>query len=784
MAYGGWRMADAIRPSTMCHQPSAISHDCGAVSRPLRFTFIIFLAALSTTLAAVGGWRFARASAPVSGPIIVISIDTLRADHLPAYGYRKVKTPAIDALAADGVVFDRAYSHAPQTLPAHAALLSGQLPFETGVRDNVGFTIRPGERLLPQLLRERGFTTAGVVSAFVLRKETGIGEGFDFFDGEMPPASPELSIGQVQRDGGASEQIAEKWLDRIGSSRAFLFLHLYEPHKPYAPPPKYAEYAPYDGEVAYSDEIVGKLIRYLKSHQLYDRSTIVLLSDHGEGLGDHGEQEHGLFVYEEALHVPLIVKQEGNAGAGRRVADLVQHIDLVPTILDLVKAPAPGNLRGRSLKALLDGTGRVPETAIYSEALYSRYHFGWSELVALTDARYRYIKAPREELYDLQTDPHERQNLAADRTQARQALRGALDRLVANATIHAPASVPADARERLQALGYVGAQTDISDAPGETLPDPKDKRQILETYRAAVDLAAERKWLAAIGLLQQIVHEDPGMADVWSQLAAFAGRADRLDLAVDAYKHYIELKPSDPNGYLGAAAALLKQRRLEDARAHAELGAQMAGEPPSESGGAGAAGGDRARSRAAAHEMLARIALARHDAAAARTQAELARQSDPKLPLPPFVDGRLLYDQGKFAEALPFFEQALAGAQKPGASRIAELHYYAGDTLGRLERYPDAEKEFVAELRDYPQNIRARAGLAMLYQATARPDEAAAALGDMTRVTPTPESYALAARLWTMFGNRQQADAVRAEARRTFAEAQRGLTSGSRAARH
>ncbi len=160
------------------------------VSRPFRYTFILVLAAVCTTLAAVGGWRYARASAPVNGPIVLISIDTLRADHLPIYGYAKVKTPAIDALAADGVVFDRAYSHAPQTLPAHAALLSGRLPFETGVRDNVGFVVKPGERLLPQLLRERGFATGGVVSAYVLRKETGISQGFDFFDGEMPPSSP------------------------------------------------------------------------------------------------------------------------------------------------------------------------------------------------------------------------------------------------------------------------------------------------------------------------------------------------------------------------------------------------------------------------------------------------------------------------------------------------------------------------------------------------------------------------------------------------------------------
>jgi len=305
-------------------------------------------------------------------------------------------------------------------------------------------------------------------------------QGFDFFDGEMPPSSPELSIGQVQRDGGESEQIAEHWLDSIGTSRAFLFLHLYEPHKPYTPPERFAAYAPYDGEIGYTDEIVGRLVKYLKTHQLYDRSTIVLLSDHGEGLGDHGEQEHGLFVYDEAIHVPLIIKQESNVGAGRRITDLVQHIDIVPTILDLVKAPGGANLRGRSLKPILEGTGKLPPATIYSEALYARYHFGWSELTALTDERFRYIKAPREELYDLSHDPHERTNLAEERPQPRQALRAALDRVAASATIQTPSTVSAEARERLQALGYVGAQTDISTQPGSDLPDPKDKREILE----------------------------------------------------------------------------------------------------------------------------------------------------------------------------------------------------------------------------------------------------------------------------------------------------------------
>jgi len=725
------------------------------VSRPLRFTFIIFLAALCTTLAAVGGWRFARASAPVSGPIIIISIDTLRADHLPAYGYTRVATPAIDALAADGVVFERAYSHAPQTLPAHAALLSGQLPFESGVRDNVGFTIKPGERLLPQMLRDRGFTTAGVVSSYVLRKDTGIAQGFDFFDGEMPAGSPELSIGQVQRDGGESERIAERWLASIGTARAFLFLHLYEPHKPYAPPERFSQYAPYDGEIAYADEIVGRLVKYLKSHQLYDRSTVILLSDHGEGLGDHGEQEHGLFVYDEAIHVPLIVKQESNVGAGRRVAAVVQHIDLVPTILDLVKAPAPGGLRGRSLKPVLEDSGALPPASVYSEALYARYHFGWSELTAITDDRYRYIKAPREELYDLQHDPREQANLAAARPQPRRALRGALDQVVAGAAIHPPHDVPADARERLESLGYVGGQSVVAPAAGETLPDPKDKRQILEQYRAAVDLAAARRWPQAIAVLEEILRADPEMADVWAQLAIFATRLDRFDLAADAYARHIELQPDEPTAYIGAAAALLKLRKLDEARDHAQMAADVASAA-------------NTRARAAAHEMLATIALARRDPDAAREEARLAREADPALPLPLFIEARLLYDEARYEDALPLFEQAIGELKKPGARPMIELHFYTADTLARLERSDEAEAEFVEELKYFPQNTRARAGLAMLYQAGDRFDEAEAVLSDMIRITPTPDSYALAARLYSMFGNRKQAEAVRAESRRAF----------------
>jgi arylsulfatase A-like enzyme/Tfp pilus assembly protein PilF len=698
--------------------------------RPFRRTLIFASVALGTALAAAGGWKYARASAPLSGPIIIISIDTLRADHLPAYGYKKVRTPAIDELAANGVVFERAYSHAPQTLPAHTALLAGRLPFETGVRDDVGGKVRAGERLLPQLLRDRGYSTGAVVSASLLRKDTGINQGFDFFDDEMP-SNPEEPVAEAgQRDGSESEKIAEHWLDSAGTSRVFLFLHLNEPHKPYAPPERFAPYSPYDGEIAYADEIVGRLIHYLKTHQLYDRSTIVLLSDHGEGLGDHGEQEHGLFVYEEAIHVPLIIKQESNVEAGRRVRDLVQHVDMVPTILDLVKAPVPDTLRGRSLKPLLEGTGQFRERPVYSEALSARNHFGWSGLTAITSSRYQYIKAPREELYDLTRDPRERENLAGETAETKKAA------------------------DTLATFGSAASE------PAASLADPKDKWEILERYRAAVDLVTHRKWADAIVLLQRVLRDEPEVTEVWNELGGVSLLANRYDVALDAYRHIIALQPSEPAGYLGAADVLLKQHKLDDARARATDAADLSADHD-------------AKSRAAAHALLARIALARRDPDAARGEAALAIEADPGLPMPAFIEGRILYDQGKYEEAWLEFEKAVAAGRKPGATPIAELHFYAGDTLARLDRHSEAEAELASELRLFPQNIRARAGLATLYHATGEADAADTAITDMLHAVPTPESYTTAARLLKAFGKPRQAEAIRAEARRTFAAPRR-----------
>jgi choline-sulfatase len=692
---------------------------------------IIVTAVAAAAIAAAALWSWRHTSRPAAGPIILISIDTLRADHLPIYGYRSVRTPAIDALAATGTVFDHAYSHAPQTLPAHASILTGELPFQTGVRDNIGFTLKDGQWTLARALHARGYATGGFVSAYVLREATKIGQGFDTYDAKLPSVSSEVALGQVQRDGAATLEAAEQWLAKRASDRVFLFLHLYEPHRPYKPPARFSQYAPYDGEIAYADEIVGRLLDRLRSEKLFDRATIVLLADHGEGLGDHGELEHGMFLYDETMRVPLVIKLPGQS-AGRRAAAPAQHIDVAPTLLALAGIPVPADLRGRNLRPAADGSGPLPDAGIYAEALLPRYHFGWSELYSLTDSRYRYIRAPRDELYDLHDDPKEASSIAAARPQVRQAMRGALSQMIAGTSLSAPDAVSAGDRQRLAALGYVGNGSSASlETPADRLPDPKDKAAVLEDYRKATELAGEMKFDDAATAYRAVLAADPEMSDVWTQLALAYIRLGRPADAVESFRHVIARDPKDEGALIGAATELLRLKRYDEARKYAELAVSVA--------------------PAAAHEALARIAIARNDAVTARKEAQLTQQADPTLPMPEIAEGMLLYNAGRYAECLPHF----AAAQQVLAKRtvqLPDLDYYIGDSLARLERYAEAERFLKAEVALFPFNARARAGLAMLYRATGRDAESDQAIAEMLRVSPQGEGPALARQLWTMFG--------------------------------
>lgn len=693
-------------------------------------------------VAAAAGWWWLRPLPP--GLIVVISIDTLRADRLPIYGYVAGRTPAIDTFANDAIVFDRAYAHAPQTLPSHASMLTGQLPFAHAVRDNLGFVLAPEAVTLPELLSGAGYTTGGFVSSFVLRAETGIAQGFATYDAQFPAAAADRSPGQVQRAGLQTLEATGRWLDTLADTRAFVFFHIYEPHKPYAPPAAYQSLTdPYDGEVAHSDEIVGRLLASLQRRGWYDNATIVITADHGEGLGDHGEQEHGLFLYDEVMRVPLLVKLPGGQAGGTRRREPVQHIDLVPTLTTLAMVGTPAGLLGRNLMPLLDGSGTIAPQGIYAEALYARYHFGWSELTSLTDERYRYIRAPREELYDLERDPRERTNLIADRAPAAAALRSALATLAADRPIDAPSAVSDADRQRLAALGYVGTQNTAPAAATGSLPDPKDKAHVLQMYREAIDHLSALRFTEGAQSLAAILKEDPNMTDVWSQYATTLVRLGRLPEAYSAWREVVTRKPDEPSGLLAAASVLVSLDRLDEARTYAELAIPKAA--------------------AAAHQALAHIALTKEQDAEALRQAALAEAADPTLPMTAMVQGLIQYNRGGYAAAVPLLQQARTRfTQRP--IQASDLHFFLGDALARLERYAEAEPMLREEIRLYPQNVRARTGLAMLLAATGRAAEADRALTELLRVSPSPDTYKTAADLYTMFGMPARAAAVRAAA--------------------
>src|SRR5262245_38773303 len=533
-------------------------------TRPVRPMLVGVGIALVAILAAGVWWWTARPRGP--GAFVLISIDTLRADRLPVYGYAAGSTPTLSAFAKEAVVFDRAYAHAPQTLPSHTSIFTGRLPFEHKVRDNLGFTLPSGQTTLSSLFSKAGYATAGFVSAYVLRTETGIGQGFDHYDAALPQAAGDLSPAQILRPGPATLDASTKWLNTRQDQKFFLFFHIYEPHAPYVPPDRFKQPDKYDGEVAFADEIVGGLLTTLRQRRWYDAATIVVTADHGEGLGDHTEREHGLFVYDETIRVPLMIKLPNGSHGGTRVAEPVQHIDLLPTFGVLAGFAVPTDLHGRNLQPVLLGTGSIKPQGLYAEALYPRYHFGWSELVSLVDGRYKYIKAPRAELYDLERDPRERQNLVAERAQAAQAMRAALDTLAAGQSIDAPSAVSGEDRERLAALGYIGTTAAPTSASGEALPDPKDKVGVLVKYRDAIDLIGSRNLQEGVRQLEAVLADSPDMFDAWIHLATANTRMGRLQEAYAAYREAITRKPDEPGALLGASSVLSSMGRYADAR--------------------------------------------------------------------------------------------------------------------------------------------------------------------------------------------------------------------------
>jgi arylsulfatase A-like enzyme/Flp pilus assembly protein TadD len=412
----------------------------------------------------------------VATNVLIITVDTLRADRVGIYGATNIETPNMDRLAHEGAWAPQSDAPVPLTRPSHVSLFTGRYPSEHGIRDNLSAPLNADVPLLSGIFQQAGFATAAFVASSVLDRQSGLARGFDVYSDRFGGAD--------QRTGDVVTAEAIGWLRSPPKPKFFAWVHLYDPHAPYTPPEPYASrYAGrlYDGEVAWCDELVGRIVTALREAGTLDNTLVILTSDHGEALGEHGEDVHGYFVYEATLRVPLIVRGPGVA-PGTRLGTLTRTIDLFPTVLDLMGVRADQPSSGRSLGPALRG-GIVPDEPAFAESLVPLLHYGWSDLRSLRDGRWKYILAPRPELYDLEADPGELRNLATEQDSRARAMRSGLESQLGNER-SSPKSADAsgispEALERLGALGYVspGGSIDKKSAGA----DPKDK---LEEYKA------------------------------------------------------------------------------------------------------------------------------------------------------------------------------------------------------------------------------------------------------------------------------------------------------------
>ncbi len=691
-------------------------------------------------------------------PIILISIDTLRSDRLPAYGYGGVDTPAIDRLAAEGVLFERAYTHVNVTLASHASVFTGLLPPEHGVRDNAGYRLDDAIPTLAAELQRSGYATGGFVSSYVLRATTGIGRGFDVYDDGVGFETGR-QLGQLQRPGAETLAAASEWLAGVADSPFFLFLHLYEPHAPYeAPAPFRDRYEdPYDGEVAAADAVVGELIRRLEELGVYDEALVILLSDHGEGLMDHGEMDHLILIYREVLQVALIVKLPGGERAGERVAVGAQLSDVAPTVYSLAGLQAPDGLAGLDLLGLeATSSGGAPRQ-IVSESVYPRIHFGWSDLASIVEGDLHFIESPAPELYRLSEDPAERSNVIQEERAAARRMRAALQEI--DRTLTSPAEDDPETRRRLESLGYLsgGAR-----GGGDTLADPKSRIAVVADLGRASRLIDGGDLPEAESALRAVLASEPQLVLAWQQLGDVLERRRRPRQALQGYRKAFEASAGSAAGAgLKVAELLLLEGRVDEAREHA------------------LAVVDRSPM---ANDVLAQAALLEDDLEAAKEYLDRAIAERGPRVMPLITRTAWLNKQERFEEALTQSDEVLAEFGDRGDREIlGHLYLYRGTALAALGRDDEAESAYREALELRRDLLGAYSSLAFLQALTGRGAEVGRTLQEMVTVNPNPAAYAEAVRALRAMNDQRSANGVLGEALRRWPEAEElRLLAGSR----
>jgi choline-sulfatase len=634
-------------------------------------------------------------AAAASGPnVLFVTIDTLRADRVGVYGHATAHTATLDRLAREGVLLEDAVVQVPQTRPSHASIFTGLLPYEHGIRDNYSHPLAAGTPTMASLLRAAGWDTAGFVGAYPVSRPSGLDRGFSVFDD--PFSSSDATTREARTERRADEVVdhALAWLRKPRAKPFFAWVHLFDPHAPYDAPPPWGERfakSPYDGEVAYADAELGRLVAWLEGAGLRSRTLVVVTSDHGESLGEHGEDEHMFFVYDSTLHVPLVFSWPGHLPAGARASGQFRSVDLLPTLLELVGVPAPPT-SGVSRASVLRAGGRIAENESYAETLYSQIHFGYAPLRALRGDGWKYIDAPRPELYHLAEDPGETRNLIDERTSVAAAMRKALrayDR-GASSPPELPEVDPA-AAEQLAALGYVDGGA-VPAGAGSGV-DPKDRIAELQAYqrgmRRGIDLYRKGDFAEAARVLAQLARRPSPSFNVEFYLGRSLLAERRFEESIPHLRRATEMAPSRGSAS-GLAAAPVYAPLVEAYAGAGQMGPAM--KTLEEALGAAPGNAELLRIRGT---LLRR----QGDLAGARAALEKARGVDASEPRLHVELSNVYRNQGELARARDEAGEALRlDPESPDA------HVANGLALGALGREDEAGRAFGEALRLAPDH--------------------------------------------------------------------------------
>lgn len=635
--------------------------------------------------------------------VLLISVDTLRADHLGCYGARQEATPNMDALARSGVVFNNTVSPAPFTLPSHASLLTGLIPPAHGLHDNAGFYLDAKIRTLAEVFKSQGANTSAFVGALPLDSRFGLDQGFDVYDDSYPTVNSVSGITVPERRAAEVIDAALKWLESMKTQKWFAFVHLYDPHAPYDPPSQFRNRYPddlYTGEISYVDEQVGRLITFLQQNHLNQKTLIVLTSDHGESLGEHEEKTHGVFAYESTLRIPLIFSPFKTGSVKARV----RLIDVAPTILDIQKLPALPNIQGRSLKKMLESPSNVTASPVesYFESLSMHLNSGWAPLRGFYSGNYKFIDLPLSELYDLEKDAREARNLCADAklcqtweekflTYSRPFLKGTVK----------PAPVDPETREQMQALGYVSGGTAATKDKYTPEDDPKNLIGIHNRVGEAISDFNSGQTEKALGTLMEIIKEKPAFTEAYIHASYIWNAQGNPEKAVEILRQAKQkgVTSNDLTAKLGLY--LYQSGQYEEAIRELNQA-----------------------TRAMPHDLdnlndlgMAYGASGQYDLAEKTFQKAL--DEDPTDAMTLSNLGTLFFTQGKLTEAKKYFRQAV----EKNSNLIAAWNGL-GAISARENDWNTAIQNWKTVLQKNEQNYDVMLNLALAYLKTGRNDEA------------------------------------------------------------